>query len=350
MKVGNQEYRTIWIDHEAKKVCFIDQTLLPFNFEIKSTDCTTDLITAIETMQVRGAPVIGICGALALVLALKNNASSDHIIHMAKKIIQARPTAVNLFWAVNRVQESLLSQAEDKREQFAWHYVSELMEDDIRKNYQIGINGNTLIPQGKEKPFNILTHCNAGWLATVDHGTALSPIFLAHHEGKNIHIWVDETRPRNQGLLTAWELQQYDIPHTLIVDNAGGALMMNHQVDLVIVGADRISINGHVCNKVGTYLKALAAKAHNIPFYVAAPLATIDHHFKEEVNFAIEDRDPKEITRIYGLSDEGSLVHVNYPQVKVVNPAFDITPKELISGIITEKGVFKPDELKAIYE
>ena len=188
MKVGNQEYRTIWIDHEAKKVCFIDQTLLPFNFEIKSTDCTTDLITAIETMQVRGAPVIGICGALALVLALKNNASSDHIIHMAKKIIQARPTAVNLFWAVNRVQESLLSQAEDKREQFAWHYVSELMEDDIRKNYQIGINGNTLIPQGKEKPFNILTHCNAGWLATVDHGTALSPIFLAHHEGKNIHI------------------------------------------------------------------------------------------------------------------------------------------------------------------
>lgn len=351
MRVGDKNYQTIWIDRDGKKVNFIDQTKLPYEFSIVSTNSANDLTQAIKSMQVRGAPVIGVCGALAFTLGIAEDASNELIEILSKKIIESRPTAVNLLWAVNRIKNNILNQPVKRRANLAWDFVEKLMQEDIQSNIRIGEIGAALIHKmhkNKNRKLNILTHCNAGWLATVDFGTALSPIFNAHLNNDPIHIWVDETRPRNQGLLTCWELNQYSIPNTLIVDNAGGYLMREGEVDMVIVGADRISLNGHVCNKIGTYLKALAAKDNNIPFYVAAPRSTIDRSFIDQVNFDIENRDPNEITKIRALSDDGKLKTVNYPALDVSNPAFDITPSHLISGIITEAGVISSDNLKSI--
>ena len=243
--------------------------------------------------------------------------------------------------------EEIQKISQERRLDFAWNYAEKLIQNDIQCNHQIGVHGGQLIIDNNYN--NILTHCNAGWLATVDHGTALSPIFEAFANNQNIHVWVDETRPRNQGLLTCWELMNEKIPYTLIVDNAGGLLMMEKKVDVVIVGADRISINGHVCNKIGTYLKALAAKANNIPFYVAAPSSTIDINFKDEINFDIENRSTDEILKINGLDENKQLSVISFSEFNAHNPAFDITPNHLISGIITEKGIFKPEDLKTVY-
>jgi len=248
---------------------------------------------------------------------------------------------------VNLINEEIQKISQERRLDFAWNYAEKLIQNDIQCNHQIGIHGGQLIIDNNYN--NILTHCNAGWLATVDHGTALSPIFEAFANNQNIHVWVDETRPRNQGLLTCWELMNEKIPYTLIVDNAGGLLMMEKKVDVVIVGADRISINGHVCNKIGTYLKALAAKANNIPFYVAAPSSTIDINFKDEINFDIENRSTDEILKINGLDENKKLSVISFSEFNAHNPAFDVTPNHLISGIITEKGIFKPEDLKTVY-
>ena len=347
MKVAGQHYQTIWLDREKSKVFFIDQALLPFEFSIKSTSHHEDLINAIKTMQVRGAPVIGITGALALLLGISVDCSDENLNNLSQEIIKARPTAVNLAWAVNSMNEEIQKISQERRLDFAWNYAEKLIQNDIQCNHQIGVHGGQLIIDNNYK--NILTHCNAGWLATVDHGTALSPIFEAFANNQNIHVWVDETRPRNQGLLTCWELMNEKIPYTLIVDNAGGLLMMEKKVDVVIVGADRISINGHVCNKIGTYLKALAAKANNIPFYVAAPSSTIDINFKDEINFDIENRSTDEILKINGLDENKQLSVISFSEFNAHNPAFDITPNHLISGIITEKGIFKPEDLKTVY-
>ena len=347
MKVAGKHYQTIWLDRENSKVFFIDQALLPFEFSIKSTSHHEDLINAIKTMQVRGAPVIGITGALALLLGISIDSSDENLNHLSQEIIKARPTAVNLAWAVNSMNEEIQKIPQERRLDFAWNHAEKLIQNDIQCNHQIGVHGGQLIIDNNYN--NILTHCNAGWLATVDHGTALSPIFEAFKNNQNIHVWVDETRPRNQGLLTCWELMNEKIPYTLIGDNAGGLLMMEKKVDVVIVGADRISINGHVCNKIGTYLKALAAKANNIPFYVAAPSSTIDINFKDEINFDIENRSTDEILKINGLDENKQLSVISFSEFKAHNPAFDITPNHLISGIITEKGIFKPEDLKTVY-
>ena len=348
MKVADKYYQTIYAHSHIGVVEFIDQTKLPYEFELVSTDDYLVLITAIRTMQVRGAPVIGICGALALVLGTQCDSSNSNIEHLAKQIISSRPTAVNLYWAVTKIKNFLLNTPEHQRKKNAWNFAEDLIQSDICTNKLIGEIGSEIIHKSLDKPFNILTHCNAGWLATVDYGTALSPIFHAFEQKKNIHIWVDETRPRNQGLLTCWELKNLDIPHTLIVDNAGGLLMMQDKVDLVIVGADRISTQGYVCNKIGTYLKALAAFDQKIPFYVAAPISTIDPKFDHDVNFEIEARDQMEIKQIYGVSNDGKRTSIYFPDYETYNPAFDITPPHLISGIITEKGIFKPSELKGL--
>ena len=240
MRVEGQHYQTIWLDRENKKVFFIDQTLLPFEFIIKSTSHHEDLINAIKTMQVRGAPVIGITGALALLLGMFVDSSDENLNSLSQEIIKARPTAVNLPWAVSSMNEEIQKISQERRLDFAWDYAEKLIQNDIQCNHQIGIHGGQLLVDNNYN--NILTHCNAGWLATVDHGTALSPIFEAFKNNQNIHVWVDETRPRNQGLLTCWELMNEKIPYTLVVDNAGGLLMMEKKVDVVIVGADRISI------------------------------------------------------------------------------------------------------------
>ena len=348
MRVADQHYQTIWLDRDDGKVFFIDQALLPFVFSVKSTKHHEDLINAIKTMQVRGAPVIGITGALALLLGMVIDSSNENLNRLSRKIIKARPTAVNLAWAVNSMNEEIQKISQKRRLDFAWNYAEKLIQNDIQCNHQIGIHGGKLISDNNYN--NILTHCNAGWLATVDHGTALSPIYEAFKNNQKMHVWVDETRPRNQGLLTCWELMNENIPYTLIVDNAGGLLMMEQKVDVVIVGADRISINGHVCNKIGTYLKALAAKANNIPFYVAAPSSSIDINFKDEINFDIENRSTDEILKIQGLDEHKQLSAISFYDFKTHNPAFDVTPNHLITGIITEKGIFKPETLKKAYE
>jgi methylthioribose-1-phosphate isomerase len=316
------------------------------------------MIVAIKTMRVRGAPLIGAAAAYGMALTTLQGSNDAHLKVSASQLIASRPTAVNLKWAVERMLRRLLVLPAQERLQAAWVEAALICEEDVLLNQAIGAHGLVLIDhmhRQKVRTINILTHCNAGWLATVDFGTALAPIYAAHNAGIDVHVWVDETRPRNQGAsLTAWELGQHGVPYTVISDNAGGHLMQQGQVDMVIVGADRVTATGDVCNKIGTYLKALAAfdasiYGHQVPFYAAVPSPTIDWSLSDGVNqIEIEERQADELAWMSGRLASGELASVNILPVgaKVANPAFDVTPARLVTGIITEQGVFAPSQLR----
>ena len=358
MKVAEKHFRTIWPDTRCKFVEIIDQTNLPFAFEIARIHSLEQMAVAIKTMQVRGAPLIGAAAAYGMALAMLYDDTEESLKQASQDLISTRPTAVNLQWAVSRMQAYLLSLPQERRNIAAWKEASKIAEEDVAQNSLIGQHGLVLIKklrenqQNQNQPLNILTHCNAGWLATVDFGTALAPIYAAYDAGINLHVWVDETRPRNQGaFLTAWELAQHGVPHTVITDNAGGHLMQQGLVDMVFVGADRVTSNGDVCNKIGTYLKALAAIDNNIPFYAAAPSPTIDWMIKDGLKeIEIEQRNSGEVAYLQGLATDGSVqsVRVIPQESSAANPAFDVTPARLVTGIITEQGVFTPSMLSQL--
>jgi len=359
MLVDNQHYRTIWpvTSSVVPYVEIIDQTLLPHEFKVEKVTSLEQMVTAIKTMQVRGAPLIGAAAAYGMALALLKAAGDEHLRMSADLLVASRPTAVNLKWAVERILAHLIALPESARLQAAWAEAALICEEDVLLNQAIGAHGLQLIERmyaEKRRTVHILTHCNAGWLATVDFGTALAPIYAAHNAGIDVHVWVDETRPRNQGAsLTAWELAQHGVPYTIISDNAGGHLMQQGQVDMVIVGADRVTSAGDVCNKIGTYLKALAAFdsaafGHPVPFYAAVPSPTIDWSVSDGVNqIEIEERHADELAWMSGRLASGEVARVNIlPKgANVANPAFDVTPARLVTGIITEQGVFAPDQL-----
>ena len=357
MKVGNEYYKSIWFDeNEPGSVKVIDQKKLPFLFEIKTLSSVDDVYGAIEDMTVRGAPLIGAAGAFGIYLAtLEINSRTnirDHLYNAARYLISCRPTAVNLSWAVNSVMEKLSYDLPlPQLTSIALETSLEICEMETENCRQIGIHGLKLIEEISKKkrgePVNILTHCNAGWLACIDIGTATAPVYLAHDKGIAVHVWVDETRPRNQGAkLTAWELGQHGVPYTLIPDNSGGHLMQQNMIDIVIVGSDRTTRSGDVANKIGTYLKALAAYDNNIPFYAALPSTSIDFTIKDGIReIIVEKRDPEEVTTMSGIAD-GKIQSVRIcPEDTIaVNFGFDITPARLITGLITEKGICKATE------
>jgi methylthioribose-1-phosphate isomerase len=348
MKVASQYFRTIWPDPRCKFVEIVDQTKLPFAFEIVQIHNLEQMVMAIKTMQVRGAPLIGAAAAYGMALAMREDDSDANLQHAADLLINSRPTAVNLKWAVTRMVIALQAMP-NLRNLGAWREAANIAEEDVAQNKLIGQHGLALIKSlYKSKQFNILTHCNAGWLATVDFGTALAPIYAAHDAGLNVHVYVSETRPRNQGAaLTAWELAQHGVKHTVITDNAAGHLMQQGLVNMVIVGADRVTANGDVCNKIGTYLKGLAAHDNHIPFYAAVPSPTIDWETSNHQDIEIEERHGDEVATIQGLALDNSVqtVRVIPLESRAANPAFDVTPARLVTGIITEKGVFAPNML-----
>ena len=374
MHVAGNPFRTIWPHSRCKSVHIIDQTLLPHQFSIVEIFSVEAMIHAIKTMQVRGAPLIGAAAAYGIALAAvvdnseNTEQSNSYLQKAAADLIASRPTAVNLQWAVQRMLAKLLSLPVIQRNMAAWKEAAAICEEDVKLNQAIGQQGLSLIQRlvdaKKAKttvkdstsvipPFNILTHCNAGWLATVDYGTALSPIYAAHDAGIAVHVWVDETRPRNQGAsLTAWELLQHGVPHTVISDNAGGHLMQHGMVDMVIVGADRVTATGDVCNKIGTYLKALAAFDSNVPFYAAVPSPTIDWAIEDGLQqIEIELRSSDEVAWVSGKLANGELAMVNILPAgsAALNPAFDVTPARLVTGIITERGICAPHNLKDLF-
>lgn len=350
MNVQQQHYRTIWPDITNSYVNIIDQTRLPFAFETLRINSVAAMVVAIKTMQVRGAPLIGVAAAYGIALAMFHDSSDTALGAAAQQLLQSRPTAVNLAWALARMQQHLAVLAPAQRKQAAWDEAAKIADEDVLQNQAIGRHGLACIQaRHSGKPLHILTHCNAGWLATVDYGTALAPIYAAHDAGLPVHVWVDETRPRNQGAsLTAWELAQHGVPHTVITDNAGGHLMQHRQVDMVIVGADRVTRTGDVCNKIGTYLKALAAFDQHIPFYAAVPSPTIDWQIENGLtDIEIEQRSADEVAWMQGLTAQGVIetVRVIPQQSRALNPAFDVTPARLVTGIMTEKGVYSPADL-----
>ncbi len=348
MKIKGKEYRTIWFENNTVKI--IDQTKLPHKFEIKDLKTVRDSINAIKTMEVRGAPLIGATAAYGIVLAIIENNDQSFLKTSARELINSRPTAINLKWAVDRMMYKLSGLNSDKILEIALNEAQLICKEDISFCESIGINGVKLIEEiynKKKDTVNILTHCNAGWLATIDWGTATSPIYHAHKKGIPVHIWADETRPRNQGAnLTSYELNEEGIKNTIIADNTGGILMQRGDVDICIVGTDRTLANGDVCNKVGTYLKALAAHDNNIPFYVALPSSTIDWNTKNYKDIPIEERNSEELSQIEGLDENGNIKKVQiYPKKsKAMNLAFDVTPAKYISGLITEKGICEASE------
>lgn len=360
MRIGNKNYQSIWLDESDPSVVrIIDQQKLPFFFETKELRSVDDVYNAIDDMSVRGAPSIGAAGAFGIYLStLEINSLTnikEHLSNAARYLISCRPTAVNLSWAVNfvlgRLEDEESGSLSEKTLKAALE-ICELEKENCRK---IGEHGVKLIEdislKKKGETVNILTHCNAGWLASIDYGTASSPVFLAHDKGINVHVWVDETRPRNQGSkLTAWEFAKHGVPHTLIADNTGGHLMQQKKVDIVITGSDRTTRKGDVANKIGTYLKALAAKDNNIPFYCALPSTTIDFNISEGSEIMVEERDPLEVTSISGFyQGEIRSVRICPEETPAANFGFDITPARLISGLITEKGICEATE-KGIYE
>ncbi len=348
MKIQGKEYRTIWFENNVVKI--IDQTKLPHKFIIKDLKTVKDAINAIKVMEVRGAPLIGATAAYGLVLAILENNDQSFLKKSAEDLISSRPTAINLKWAVERMINKLLGVNSDKILEIALSEAKEICEEDIKFCENIGLNGLKIIEEiynKKKDTVNILTHCNAGWLATINWGTATSPIYHAHKKGIPVHVWADETRPRNQGAnLTSYELNEEKISNTIIADNTGGILMQRGQVDMCIVGTDRTLANGDVCNKIGTYLKALAAKDNNVPFYVALPSSTIDWDLKNYKDIPIEERNSEELSHIEGLDENGNVRKVQiYPKKsKSMNLAFDVTPAKYVTGLITEKGVCEASE------
>jgi len=345
MQINGRPYRTIWPADDGESVEIIDQTLLPHRFETARLRTLEDAATAIVTMQVRGAPLIGATAAYGLWLALRNDATDTALEHAASVLMQTRPTAVNLRWALDDMLGHLRPLDPADRAARAFERAGEICDADVDICHSIGMHGLPLIEAAaaaKSGPVNILTHCNAGWIATVDWGTALAPIYMAHNKGIDVHVWVDETRPRNQGAaLTAFELGAHGVPHTIVVDNAGGHLMQRGQVDLCITGTDRTTASGDVANKIGTYLKALAAHDNGVPFYVALPGPTIDWTLKDGMTIPIEERGAEEVTRLAGRTQDGGLVQVDIaaPGSPAANPAFDVTPARLVTGLITERGL-----------
>jgi methylthioribose-1-phosphate isomerase len=352
MKVDGRHFRSIWLEPDGWSVGAIDQRRLPHEFvvaRIESCDAAAD---AIRTMLVRGAPLIGATAAYGVALAMRSDGSDAALDHACKLLIATRPTAINLKWALMEMQRALRPLPRAARVEAAYARAGAIAEEDVAINREIGQHGLKLIEAiaATKKPgeqVNILTHCNAGWLATVDWGTATAPIYLAHDCGITVHVWVDETRPRNQGAsLTAWELGHHGVPHTVIADNTGGHLMQHGMVDLAITGTDRVTADGDVCNKIGTYLKALAAKDNGVPFYVALPSPTIDFSINDGVRqIPIEQRAADEVATMTGRTADGRIetVRVVPEGSPVANYAFDVTPARLVTGLITERGLLKPE-------
>ena len=354
MNIDGRPWRTIGLEPDGRSVWVIDQTALPYSFGTKTLSSCQQAAEAISTMVVRGAPLIGVTGAYGLMLALQADPSDAALAAAHALLLATRPTAVNLQWALDRVRDLVMALPPEQRAEAARQEAARIADEDVAMCEAIGEHGLKLFQQQaaarpaerQGEPFQVLTHCNAGWLATVDWGTALAPIYKAHRAGLNIHVWVDETRPRNQGAsLTAFELGKEGVPHTVIVDNAGGHLMQHGQVDAVIVGTDRTTSRGDVCNKIGTYLKALAAHDNQVPFYVALPASTIDWTLADGVaEVPIEARSPREVSHIQNLAliPEGS---------PAFNPAFDVTPARLVTALITERGVAAASEegLRGLY-
>jgi len=348
MHVGDRHYRTIWLGKDGRSVEIIDQRWLPHEFRVEALSTVDQVAVAIKDMWVRGAPLIGATAAYGMALQMTVDASDAALDATWEKLHETRPTAINLRWALDDMRAVLKPVAPGDRAAAAYKRAAEIADEDVEINRAIGRNGLEIIKKIAAKKnagerVNILTHCNAGWLATVDYGTATAPIYLAKEAGIPIHVYVDETRPRNQGAqLTAWELAGDGVPHTLVVDNAGGHLMQHGMVDMVIVGTDRTTANGDVCNKIGTYLKALAAHDNNVPFYVGLPSPTIDWTVHDGVKeIPIEERSADEVSLVQGRGPDGKTVSVRIsPEAtNAANPAFDVTPARLVTGLITERGV-----------
>ena len=356
MKIEGKEYRTIWFENNVVKI--IDQTKLPHQFIIKDLKTVKDSINAIKTMEVRGAPLIGATAAYGLVLSILEKNDQSFLKKSAEDLIASRPTAINLKWAVDRMMKRISGINSNEVFKIALNEAKKIVEEDVTFCKNIGENGLKIIEEisnKKKDKVNILTHCNAGWLATINWGTATSPIYHAHQKGIKVHVWVDETRPRNQGAnLTSYELNEEGISNTIITDNAGGILMQRGQVDMCIVGTDRTLSNGDVCNKIGTYLKALSAKDNNVPFYVALPSSTIDWSIKDHKQIPIEERNPEELSHVEGIDENNEIKKVRiYPQKsKSLNLAFDVTPAKLVTGLITEKGICEAstEGLKSLFK
>ena len=362
MKIQGKHYRSVWtLGEDAFGI--IDQAKLPHQLETMTLRSAEDAARVIKDMNTRGAPLIGVVGAYGLALAVKDDPSDDNIQKMVEMLSETRPTAINLKWALWRMRGALLNQPHEERGRLAWKEAGLIADEDVAMSEAIGRNGLAIIrdiaarkaaQKNRDKTVNILTHCNAGWLATVDYGTALAPIYLAHDEGVPLHVWVDETRPRNQGAsLTAFELGSHGVPHTILADNAGGHFMQAGEVDLVIVGTDRVTANGDVANKIGTYLKALAAHDNNIPFYVALPSSTIDWTLESGRDIPIEERSEDEVLKMAGRLPDGSVtvVEIAAPGSGAANPGFDVTPARLVTGFITERGTCAatPEGLRSLF-
>jgi methylthioribose-1-phosphate isomerase len=351
MQVDGKSMRTIWLEPDGWSVTVIDQTALPHRFLTSRLTTLAEAAHAIRAMVIRGAPLIGATAAYGMCLALREDASDEALERAYATLLATRPTAVNLRWALDEMMAVVRNRPRAERSEAAYRRAAEICNEDVATNAAIGRNGLTLIQAivGRKKPgepVNVLTHCNAGALATVDIGTATAPIYLAHDSGIALHVFADETRPRNQGAsLTAWELGQHGVPHTVIADNTGGHLMQHRLIDLVIVGTDRVTANGDVCNKIGTYLKALAAHDNNVPFYVASPSSTIDFSIRDGLTeIPIEQRNADEVTTISGRTPDGRIETVRLVPdgAPAANYAFDVTPARLVTGLITERGVVEP--------
>jgi methylthioribose-1-phosphate isomerase len=346
MKIDGRSWRTIWVEDDGHTVGVIDQTRLPHEFATVRLSGLDEAASAIATMVVRGAPLIGATAAYGMALGLRTEASDAALEHAYKVLLATRPTAVNLRWALDEMVKAVRNFPPAERVAAAYARAAAICDEDVEICRAIGVHGQALIADiaaGRDgAPVNVLTHCNAGWLATVDWGTALAPVYAAHDAGIPIHVWVDETRPRNQGAsLTAFELGHHGVPHTVIADNTGGHLMQNDLVDLVIVGTDRVTQNGDVCNKIGTYLKALAARDNAVPFYVAAPSPSIDFTIARGRDIPIEQRGSEEVATMTGRTADGrtETVRVVPAGSPVANYAFDVTPARLVTGLVTERGI-----------
>jgi methylthioribose-1-phosphate isomerase len=351
MNIDGKPTRTIWVESDGATVGIIDQTLLPHRFATTRLAALDDAARAIKTMQVRGAPLIGAAAAYGVWLALRADASDEGLERAYATLLATRPTAINLKWALDEMMAAVRNRPRENRVEAALRRASEIADQDVAINEAIGRHGLKIIEEiaarKKGERVNVLTHCNAGWLATVDWGTATAPIYMAHDKGIAVHVFADETRPRNQGAsLTAWELGRHGVPHTVVPDNTGGHLMQHGLVDLVVVGTDRVTAQGDVCNKIGTYLKALAARDNNVPFYVALPSPTIDFTVNDGVTeIPIEQRGAEEVAMMSGKTAEGRVVSVQIVPdgSPVANYGFDVTPARLITGLITERGVLKAE-------
>ncbi len=357
MKIHGKHYRSVWpIGEDAFGI--IDQTKLPHEFATLTLRNAEAAAHAIVTMQTRGAPLIGAVAAYGLALAMREDGSDESLSKIHDMLAETRPTAINLRWALKRMCDALRNRPRAERAALAWREAAAIADEDVAMSQAIGMNGLKIIREIAARKLgqklNILTHCNAGWLATVDYGTALAPIYLAHDEGTELHVWVDETRPRNQGAsLTAFELGGHGVAHTILADNAGGHYMQQGEVDMVIVGTDRVTANGDVANKIGTYLKALAAKDNDVPFYVALPSSTIDWTIAEGRDIPIEERSADEVLKMTGRMADGTvaIMDIAAPGSGAANPGFDVTPARLVTGLITERGTCAatPEGLRSLF-